>query len=116
MKGVFDVGLQPERTALAWRRTGLALLATSLVAARALPQLLGPWAALLGLAGVIAAAALLLAIHRRYRDHQRSLIERGDRSPVAGGRLIGAVTLFCLCAGVVSALVVAVIATGHISH
>ena len=116
MNEIFDIGLQPERTALAWRRTGLALLAGSLIATRVLPELLGPWAALLGFAGVIAAAILLIGIHRRYRDHYGSLKERGDRVPLAGGRLIAAVTLFSLGAGVVSALVVAVIVIGNIPH
>lgn len=114
MTDIFDTGLQPERTALAWRRTGLALLAGSLVGSRILPQLLGPWAALLGLVGVTAAALLLIGIHRRYRDHHGSLMERGDRVPLAGGWLMAAVALFSLGAGVVSALVVAAVAISGI--
>jgi putative membrane protein len=102
MSGVFDPGLQPERTALAWRRTGLALFAGSLVATRILPELLGAWAALVGLAGVVASAALLYAIHRRYHRHHRQLMAEGDRSPVAGGRLIAATAAFALAAATVS--------------
>jgi hypothetical protein len=37
----WDPGLQPERTALAWRRTGLALTVGSLIGLRVLPPLLG---------------------------------------------------------------------------
>ncbi|WP_431219901.1 DUF202 domain-containing protein [Leifsonia xyli] len=77
----FDAGLQPERTALAWRRTSLALLAGSLIAARILPELFGPWSALVGIAGAATAAALLAATHHRYRAHHEALHQYGDRVP-----------------------------------
>jgi putative membrane protein len=109
MSGVFDPGLQPERTALAWRRTGLAMLGGSLVATRILPEVLGAWAAALGLAGVVAAAGLLYGIHRRYRSHHRRLLAEGDRSPVAGGRLIAATALFAFAAAVISLAVTLVV-------
>lgn len=112
MSGVFDPGLQPERTALAWRRTGLALLGGSLVAARILPETLGAWAVIPGLIGVAAAASLLFAIHRRYRRHHESLIRDGDRSPIAGGRLIAATALFLVAAAVVSIVVTIAITVG----
>src|SRR6185503_9375612 len=51
MSGPVDAGLQAERTALAWRRTCLALLAGSLVATRILPEFFGAWSALLGVTG-----------------------------------------------------------------
>jgi uncharacterized membrane protein YidH (DUF202 family) len=112
MKSVFDPGLQPERTALAWRRTGLALLAGSLGAARILPETLGAWAAILGLVGVLAATALLYAVHRRYRRHHERLAADGDRSPIAGGRLIAATAGFVLTAAIVSLAVTIAIRTG----
>jgi uncharacterized membrane protein YidH (DUF202 family) len=112
MKGVFDPGLQPERTALAWRRTGLALLAGSLGAARILPETLGAWAAILGFVGVFAAISLLYAIHRRYRRHHERLTADGDRSPVAGGRLIAATAGFVLTAAIVSLVMTIAIRTG----
>lgn len=37
----FDPGLQPERTALAWRRTALSVTITSVVAVRIMPAALG---------------------------------------------------------------------------
>lgn len=108
---VFDPGLQPERTALAWRRTALALFVGSLVAMRILPEVLGGWAVVLGLAGVIAAGGLLWAVHRRYRTHHRMLLKDGDRTTVAGGRLIAATTLFCVFAAALTLLLVVVMAT-----
>lgn len=110
MTGVFDPGLQPERTALAWRRTGLAMLTASLVAARILPETLGAWAIIPGIVGVVAAALLVFGIHRRYRRHHLALTTQGDRSPLAGGRLIGAMALFMFSAGVISVIAVVVIA------
>lgn len=110
MNTLFDPGLQPERTALAWRRTGLALLAGSLVAARILPESLGAWAVTIGLAGVAGSAALLYAIHRRYRRHHERLTNAGDRSPIAGGRLIAAMALFVFCAAGVAVMLALAIA------
>ncbi|QJU55132.1 DUF202 domain-containing protein [Herbiconiux sp. KACC 21604] len=110
---VFDPGLQPERTALAWRRTALALLVGSLVALRILPEVFGTWAVALGLVGVVAAGALLWAVHRRYSTHHRLLTDEGDRAALAGGRLIAALTLFCVAAAALTlALVITMAATG----
>jgi uncharacterized membrane protein YidH (DUF202 family) len=108
----FDPGLQPERTALAWRRTCLTLLAGSLVAARILPELFGPWAALAGLAGVAGSGALLATVQRRYRRHHTGLHRDGDRSPVADGRLIACLAALAFAAAAVSlGTVVLVVAT-----
>jgi uncharacterized membrane protein YidH (DUF202 family) len=107
---VFDPGLQPERTALAWRRTALALVAGSLVATRILPEVLGGWAVLLGLAGVFSAGGLLWAVHRRYRTHHQILVGEGDRSALAGGRLIAATALFCFVAAALTLVLVLVMA------
>ena len=72
--GPRDPGLQPERTALAWRRTGLALTVGSLIGLRVLPPLLGPAAYLLAGLGVVASLAVLAAGHRRYRRVHRLLL------------------------------------------
>lgn len=112
MTGIFDPGLQPERTALAWRRTGLALLAGSAVATRILPELLGPWSALIGLSGITAAGLLLGMIHRRYHRHHGRLLAEGDRSPIAGGRLIAATAAFTTAAALVSIAIVTALALG----
>lgn len=85
---LFDPGLQPERTALAWRRTGLSMIAATLIALRTVPQLLGAWT-LVPLLGLVAAAvAATWMAHRRYQAHHARLTAgEGDRVPFSGGRL-----------------------------
>jgi len=127
----WDPGLQPERTALAWRRTGLALTVGSLIGLRVLPPLLGPAAYLLAGLGVVASLAVLAAAHRRYRRVHRLLLaarvagrsggDDGDgagsgagsgstsspaRVPTTGGALPAATAALALAAGL-AALVVA---------
>ena len=129
--GPWDPGLQPERTALAWRRTGLALTVGSLIGLRVLPPLLGPAAYLLAGLGVVASLAVLAAAHRRYRRVHRLLLaarvagraggDDGDgagsgagsgstsspaRVPTTGGALPAATAALALAAGL-AALVVA---------
>jgi hypothetical protein len=69
----FDQGLQPERTALAWRRTSLSLTVGALVAARVLPHFWGAPGLLIAGAGVIASVAIIVLAHRRYRTHHHRL-------------------------------------------
>ena len=69
----FDVGLQPERTALAWRRTALALVVGAVVGIRVLPALLGPWALIPAGLGIVLAVTLLVASHTRYRRQHELL-------------------------------------------
>ncbi|WP_445442745.1 DUF202 domain-containing protein [Clavibacter sp. km1a] len=104
----FDPGLQPERTALAWRRTALALVVGSLLGLRVLPQLLGSAGLVVAAAGVVAALAVLAAAHGRYRRVHRILTSgSGDRRALPGGGLPALVATLTACAGV-AALVVAV--------
>jgi uncharacterized membrane protein YidH (DUF202 family) len=64
---LFDPGLQPERTELAWRRTALSLGTGSVIAARLLPELFGDalWA-VPGAVGVVLAVLLWGLARRRY--------------------------------------------------
>jgi uncharacterized membrane protein YidH (DUF202 family) len=102
-----DPGLQPERTALAWRRTALALVVGSLLGLRVLPQLLGPAGLVVAAAGVAAALAVLAAAHGRYRRVHRILTSgSGDRRALPGGGLPALVAALTACAGA-AALVVA---------
>jgi putative membrane protein len=85
---VWDAGLQPERTALSWRRTGLAMLGGSLLLARALAEVSVPLALTVGALGIATAVATLIALERRYRSHHRRLTSAaGERIPLAGGGL-----------------------------
>ncbi len=89
---VFDPGLQPERTALAWRRTGLVLVAGSLAALRFLPGILGVWTVLPVVLGMVAAVAVLVFAHRRHvAVHTRLVASDGDRVPLPSGRLLAVV-------------------------
>ena len=105
-KVLFDAGLQPERTALAWRRTALALTAAALVAVRILPEVFGAWAVVPALLGLVAAVATLVLAHRRHAVVHRVLTEGDtDRVPLPSGLLplllvvtvlVGGVSALCL--------------------
>lgn len=63
----FDAGLQPERTLLAWRRTSLSIGVGGLLFIRFAVEQLGVAAVVLGLLGVVLAAAAYVDAARRYR-------------------------------------------------
>lgn len=86
-----DPGLQPERTALAWRRTLLALAVAALVSVRVLPPVLGGWTAATGLAGVLVAGVLWAAAARRSRRSAAAFPH--DRGAMPGGALLAATAL-----------------------
>lgn len=74
---VFDPGLQPERTLLAWRRTCLAFTITSLIGMRFTFPTFGIFAALTGVLGAgFGALAYVLAVSG-YRSIHRSLHDAG---------------------------------------
>lgn len=84
----FDAGLQLERSALAWRRTALALSAASLAALRSMPDVLGVWALVPTGAGAAASVAALFLAHRRYRRIHTALSSSETwRAGLSGGRL-----------------------------
>ncbi len=89
---IFDPGLQPERTRLAWRRTLLALAVGSVLALRVLPERVGSWAYAIAVVGFLAAADLAVATHRRSATVDRAL--------AAGEKLPGAVMLLTLSVAV----------------
>ena len=95
-----DPGLQPERTALAWRRTSLAMAANAFLVVRSAMQTRKSTLLLLGIAlGVAALALLAVGFHRRRQ------LSRSGAAPSA--RLIAftpASTVFAACAGVLALL------------
>ena len=99
--GLFDAGLQPERTALAWRRTGLALCAGSLIAVRVLAASLGPWAMIPAGMGVAGSVVIVVLAHRRHLRTVDTLRAEEDGSRMLpSGRLPLAVALASVGAGV----------------
>ena len=104
---LFDEGLQPERTALAWRRTGLALTAGSLVAVRVLPLVLGPWALVPAGLGVAAAVLILVMAHQRHDTVTRDLLAADhDRVPLPSGELPFLVTVVVIGGGIAALAIV----------
>lgn len=102
---LYDPGLQPERTELAWRRTALSIGVGSLIAARILPLALGEvaWAAI-GLAGVVFAVFLWFGARRRYRDVNLALVEESRGLPGAG--MLLTLAIFIVVAGIAATAVV----------
>ena len=91
----FDPGLQPERTALAWRRTSLAVSAGSLVAIRLMPVVFGDVAWIIpGVMGVLFAGAVWITSARRLRKANLVLSANLDSHHLPGGRLLLALAAF----------------------
>jgi uncharacterized membrane protein YidH (DUF202 family) len=113
---LFDPGLQPERTELAWRRTALALAAGSLAALRLLPPVLGTWSITIGLAGIATTAALWSSASHRARRIQRALLD--NTGPLPDGRLLLVLTALTVIAATLALLYVGVEQqpTGHVKE
>ncbi|GAA1427996.1 hypothetical protein GCM10009616_06590 [Microlunatus lacustris] len=80
---LFDPGLQPERTELAWRRTLLALAVGGIFALRLLPGTLGAWSIGAALAGLVLTGLLWVLAGRRART-TRSALLHDHQLPGAG--------------------------------
>lgn len=100
----FDPGLQPERSALAWQRTALAIAVGSLIFGRILATSLGLWAVLPMVAGLGMAAVLGKRSQRRYAHHHRTLTS--GNGLLADGLLNAALALFVLVGGIFSLVMV----------
>ncbi|MCI1018516.1 DUF202 domain-containing protein [Microbacterium sp. C5A9] len=104
---VFDPGLQPERTELAWRRTALALGIGSLVSMRILTAVLGDAAwVLCGVAGVLFSVWVWSMSQRRYREIDRRLRAHGDRAALPGARPLLVLAAVVGAAGMLGLVVV----------
>ena len=107
----FDQGLQPERTALAWRRTSLSLTVGALVGTRVLPHFWGASELIIAGAGVIASLAVMTLAHRRYRTHHHRLTTgQAEHRGLPDGRLPAITTITTLAAAII-ALVLAITIT-----
>lgn len=108
---LYDPGLQPERTELAWRRTALAIAVGSLLSLRVFPLVLPSgaegWGLVPGVLGVGTAALLWIAARRRQRRRTAVLTARA-RGPLPGGGLPLALTVFATGFGIVALALVAV--------
>jgi uncharacterized membrane protein YidH (DUF202 family) len=101
-KALFDPGLQPERTALAWRRTALTLAVGAVVSFRLLPPVLGLWAIALGVAGLLLSAATWILAGRRAHRVQNALLH--SSGPLPGGGLPLLLTLIVTSAAILGLL------------
>ena len=111
MSKIFDPGLQPERTELAWRRTALALAVGSLIALRFLPTAMSDaWWVLPGLLGLISAAAFWMWSRSRAEVITQLLRMHGDRAPLPGGAPLTALAALVSLAGALALAVVLVVA------
>jgi uncharacterized membrane protein YidH (DUF202 family) len=86
----WDHGLQNERTALAWTRTGLALLATGLIMVRVMGSTAPVLATALAVTSVVLAGWTLTAATRRYRRAGRRL---ASAAPLPDGQLPALITV-----------------------
>jgi uncharacterized membrane protein YidH (DUF202 family) len=102
---VFDPGLQPERTRLAWRRTLLAVVVGALFSLRVLPPMLGASSICLSVGGVLAGGLLWVGARRRAARIDAALLHQ--RSPLPGGGLLAVLAAGVAvgaCAGLACAL------------
>lgn len=108
---LYDPGLQPERTELAWRRTALAIAIGSLVSLRifplVLPDGLAAWGVVPGVIGVGTACLLWVAARRRQR-HTTAVLTSRMSGVLPGGALLLVLTVFGTGFGTVALLLVAV--------
>ncbi|GAA4068522.1 MULTISPECIES: DUF202 domain-containing protein [Actinomadura] len=99
MSRLWDPGAQPERTALAWSRTTLSLLAAGLLCVRLAPSAAG---AALAAAAVCGAAALQL--RRARRTHHRRGRRLAAGAPVADPASVLLATAVTVLLGVIGIL------------
>jgi hypothetical protein len=102
---LFDPGLQPERTALAWRRTALSLAIGAVVSFRLLPPVLGLWSIGVGVAGLLLSAATWILAGRRAHRVQSALLH--SSGPLPGGGLPLLLTLIATSSATIGLLYIA---------
>lgn len=108
---LYDPGLQPERTTLAWRRTAVAIAIGSILALRIFPSVIDN-NLILGMApgilGLWFAVWLWLASQKRYRAVNSWLVSASGRPPGAG--LFLALSLFATITSLIALVIVVAVA------
>lgn len=103
----WDKGLQPERTALAWRRYGLSLIGASLALPRLTWHALGLWALPAGVFGlVIGIVVLHQSVERYHRAHTTLTTSEVPLLPSGRTPLLLVVSLLVLGLTALAAVVV----------
>ncbi len=103
---LFDAGLQPERTHLAWQRTLLALGLGCAVSTRLTAPYLGLAGVVMSLAGVAAVVLAYVLVRLRYRRVNHSLRSTQTLTLVSAWP-IALVALATGCLGILAVLFVA---------
>lgn len=108
---LYDPGLQPERTELAWRRTALAIAIGSLLSLRVFPLVMPPafaaWGFAPGVVGVGTACVLWVAARRRQR-RATAVLTGSSAGALPGGALLLLLTVFATGFGAIAVIFVAV--------
>ena len=104
---IFDAGMQPERTALSWRRTALSMAAGSVAAVRVFPVLFGAWTLVPTSLAVVLAVIVFVSAQVRYRRNHRALLESrtaNTRALLEDGRMIALVAIVTTILGILAAV------------
>ncbi|WP_298990744.1 DUF202 domain-containing protein [uncultured Pseudokineococcus sp.] len=96
---LFDPGLQPERTLLAWRRTTLALAVGCAAVVRFVAPVLGPVVAVVGLLGLVLCGAAYLGAAGQYHRVSRELVSDSGGALPSPGPAVAALTAALLLVG-----------------
>ena len=102
----FDAGFQPERTALAWRRTLMSLAAAFLAGSRILLEQVGSWSYAIAGVGLAVVAVLAVVTERRYRAAHHHLTQVDRESLPHDGALIAGAAAVTMLAGLAAMLFV----------
>jgi uncharacterized membrane protein YidH (DUF202 family) len=105
--GVFDPGLQHERTTLAWERTAIAGMVGGTLLARYAAVELDPVWASVGIGVVVLGAVLLVWAGRHYDDLHGPLRRGENPAHPAAVRLVGLATIAFTAVALLLALAIA---------
>lgn len=104
MRQLADLGLQLERTALAWRRTALSVAGAALAGARLVTVTSAPWAVGIATGGLVVAAGLSGLAGHRYAHSATILRRRATGGPIhlPGGGILTALAALQMLGGLLA--------------